>query len=83
MRIVKAVAVWCADDRLEAMTYAKAGGDPGAKTCSNPVEAHLALGRKLGLRGTPFSVTDTGETINGYMPPEGMLKRLAAAGASR
>lgn len=73
----KAVAVWCADDSLAAMTDAKAGRDPGSKSCSNPVEAHLELGRKLGLRGTPFTITESGETINGYLPPTALLERLA------
>jgi thiol:disulfide interchange protein DsbC len=73
----KAVAVWCADDRQYAMTKAKAGFDPGAAECSNPVEAHIGVGKKMGLRGTPFSVTEDGTTINGYVAPKSLVRRLA------
>ncbi|MAP10561.1 MAG: hypothetical protein CMQ61_00725 [Gammaproteobacteria bacterium] len=73
----KAVAVWCAEDRQYAMTKAKSGFDPGAAECSNPVDAHLSLGKKLGLRGTPYSLTDDGTTINGYVAPKALLRRLA------
>lgn len=75
----KAVAVYCSKDQLDAMTIAKAGDDPGHAKCANPVEAHLKLGRELGLRGTPFSVTESGEAINGYLSPRNMLQRLSAA----
>ena len=74
----KAVAVWCADDQRTAITAAKAGRDPGAASCSNPIESHMKIGRQLGLRGTPFSLTDTGEPINGYMPAKAMLEKLAS-----
>ncbi|MEM7407851.1 MAG: DsbC family protein [Pseudomonadota bacterium] len=76
----KAVAVYCSKDQQDAMTVAKAGDDPGTATCDNPVEAHLKLGRELGLRGTPFSVTASGEAINGYLSPRRMLQRLSASG---
>ena len=72
----KAVAVWCAEDQHDAMTRAKAGEDPGTGDCATPIEAHMSLARKLGLRGTPFSVTESGEIISGYLPPERMLQRL-------
>ncbi len=74
----KAVAVWCADDRNDAITYAKAGHDPGHETCSNPVEAHMKLARKLGLRGTPFTLTEEGHPINGYVPSHKLVQQLAA-----
>jgi thiol:disulfide interchange protein DsbC len=73
----EAVSVWCAGDaaaRQEAMTAAKAGKPIPAKTCDNPIDAHMALGADLGLRGTPAIVTATGEMIPGYVEP----KRLAA-----
>jgi thiol:disulfide interchange protein DsbC len=78
----KAVAVWCSTDQRDAMTRAKAGEDPGTADCATPIEAHMDLARKLGLRGTPFSILESGEIINGYLPPERMLRRLAKAGAN-
>ena len=72
----KAVSVWCADDRNAALTGAKSGSNPPAeKTCKNPVDAHMALGEKLGVRGTPMMITTNGTIFPGYMP----AKQLAAA----
>ncbi len=36
-------------------------------TCPNPVQAHMALAQRLGLRGAPFTITDTGRVVAGYM----------------
>ncbi len=72
----KAVSVWCADDRNAALTGAKSGSNPPVeKTCKNPVDAHMALGEKLGVRGTPMMITTKGTIFPGYMP----AKQLAAA----
>ena len=59
------------------MTRAKAGEDPGRASCSNPVSSHMKLARKLGLRGTPFTLTEDGSLINGYMPPDALSERLS------
>lgn len=59
-------SVWCADDPQEAMTNAKAGGQIEAKSCPNPIEEHVVLAQRLGLRGTPLIYTDSGEKIPGY-----------------
>ena len=60
------VSVWCADNPQEAMTNAKAGGKIEALTCDNPVEKHVALAERVGLRGTPLIYTDSGEKVPGY-----------------
>jgi len=73
----EAVSVWCAGDadaRRAAMTKAKTGAKIPVKTCDNPVDAHMALGQEIGLRGTPAIVTEDGQLIPGYVDP----KRLAA-----
>ncbi|MBK1721861.1 DsbC family protein [Thiocystis violacea] len=75
----EAVSVWCAGDneaRGTAMTKAKSGQQIEAKTCANPVDAHMALGNDLGLRGTPAILTDTGELIPGYVAPKQLAARL-------
>lgn len=68
------VSVWCADDRLAAMTQAKQGKKIAQKKCKNPVEKHYALGQTIGVRGTPTIVLANGEIIPGYQP----AKQLAA-----
>ncbi|NOR81806.1 MAG: thioredoxin fold domain-containing protein [Methyloprofundus sp.] len=72
----KAVSVWCADDRNAALTAAKSNtNSPDMKTCKNPVDAHMALGDELGVRGTPMMITPKGTVFPGYMP----AKKLAEA----
>lgn len=70
----KAVSVWCADDRQDAMTRAKAGAKLPKESCRNPVAKHMELGQLMGIRGTPAIVLDNGEMVPGYVEP----KRLAA-----
>ncbi len=59
-------SVWCADDPQAAMTNAKSGGKIEPKSCDNPIESHVALAERLGLRGTPLIYTDSGVKIPGY-----------------
>ncbi|MBL8260081.1 MAG: DsbC family protein [Candidatus Competibacteraceae bacterium] len=73
----KAVSVWCAQDRREAMTKAKRGESIETKTCDNPVKAQYELGQKLGVRGTPSMILETGEMLPGYVPPTQLAQLLA------
>ena len=66
----KAVAVWCAKDRQQAMTDAKAGKDVPAQTCKNPVDEHIALADLMGLSGTPTLILPDGELVPGYVPAD-------------
>lgn len=76
----KAVSVWCADDRQAAMDRAKAGKQPEKAECDAPVKSHLALGKKLGVSGTPGLVLEDGRLLPGYVPPQRLLKLLEAGG---
>ena len=78
----KAVSVWCAADRNEALTAAKLGEDPEPKSCSNPIEMHYELGKELGVTGTPALLTDDGTLIPGYVPPASLLQRLDSMAAT-
>jgi thiol:disulfide interchange protein DsbC len=69
-------SVWCADDPQGAMTNAKAGGKIEAKTCPNPIEEHVALAERLGLRGTPLIYTDSGEKIPGYREASALAQMI-------
>ena len=79
----KAVAVWCAVNRPEAMTKAKRGENVDRKTCDNPVKAHYELGQKLGVRGTPSLSLESGEMIPGYVPPTQLAQMLAETKAPK
>lgn len=72
----KYVSAWCADDRQSAMSDAKSGRPIPNKTCDNPVEKQFALGRSVGVRGTPSLILENGDMIPGYVPPHELLKRL-------
>lgn len=70
----KAEQVWCSADRKAALTQAKLDKPLKAKACSeNPVAMEFALGRELGVSGTPGLILETGELVPGYLPP-GQLK---------
>ncbi len=69
----KMEAVWCADDRQQAMTDAKNGKNVVSRQCSNPVANEYELGQKFGLRGTPAIYKANGEELSGYIPPDELL----------
>lgn len=75
----KAVSVWCADNRQEAMTKAKRGEPIENKTCDHPIQAQYELGQKLGVRGTPSMILEDGEMLPGYVPPTQLAQMLAGA----
>ena len=70
------MSVWCAADKLAAMTDAKNGKDVPAKTCANPIADDYALGQKVGVNGTPAIFTDDGTQVGGYVPAANLLERL-------
>lgn len=73
----KAEGVWCAKDHNVALTRAKLGGEVPDASCGNtPVESHYALGKRIGVRGTPAVFTETGDYIGGYLPPATLAKVL-------
>ncbi len=78
----KAVAVWCDKDQQGAMDQAKAGVDPGNRTCTNPIEAQYNLGGKAGINSTPSMIFENGVLAPGYMPPDQLLQRLQQMEAS-
>ena len=77
--VPKMEAIWCSEDRHAAMNQAKAGANIQAPSCVNPVQEHMALGTKLGVRGTPAIFTEAGQQIGGYLPAAQLAE---AAGAN-
>jgi thiol:disulfide interchange protein DsbC len=73
----KAVSVWCADDRKAALTAAKKGDTPPAKTCDNPVDEHMQLAEDFEVKGTPMMVTEKGSIFPGYLPAKQLAEALA------
>jgi thiol:disulfide interchange protein DsbC len=78
----KAEQVWCSSDRKAALTRAKLGQPLTTPVCANtPVAQEYALGKAVGITGTPGIVTSSGDLLPGYMPPEAMLEELKAEAA--
>ena len=75
----KAINVWCADDRHDAMTRAKAGEAIEPQRCEHPILEHLDLGAAFNIRGTPTLVTDSGKIFPGYVPAAALAQQLATA----
>lgn len=70
--------IWCAESRTEAMDRAKAELPVPPADCPTPAERHLALGRELGISGTPATITEGGQLISGYRPAAEVLQALEA-----
>lgn len=72
----KAVSVWCADDKLAAMTDSKSGVTLPKADCKNPVKDHMEAAKLVGVTGTPTLVLEGGRVIPGYVEPKRLLKIL-------
>lgn len=68
--------VWCAADRPAAMTAAKNRQSVSAADCADPVAKHYALGRQLGIRGTPAIYLENGRMLPGYLTPDELEHQL-------
>lgn len=71
-------SVWCARDRLSALTKAK--NDvvlPAAPAiCKSPVAAQYELGQRLEVRGTPAIFDANGMQLGGYLSAKDLVKEL-------
>jgi len=73
----KAEQVWCSADRKSALTRAKLGQALDAKPCgATPVAQEYALGKAIGLEGTPGIVASNGAMVGGYLPPQALVEEL-------
>jgi thiol:disulfide interchange protein DsbC len=79
----KAETVWCSTDRKATFTRAKQGKKLELKkSCpGSPVAREFALGREIGLTGTPGIVLESGELIPGYLAPPDMLAHINESAA--
>lgn len=74
-------AIWGAEDPQTAMHNGKVNrqfpekSDDYAKY-QEIVKQHFALGRELGISGTPAIFLPSGEMVGGYLPPAQLLQRL-------
>jgi thiol:disulfide interchange protein DsbC len=71
----KMVSIWCSRDRAEAMGLAMKGQFASIATCANPIAKHLAIGKKIGLVGTPTVIFEDGTLYSGYDSPESLARQ--------
>lgn len=79
----KSKLVWCAKDRAKAwddLMLRNKLPENGKTDCANPIDANMALGRKLGIDGTPAMIFSNGKRIPGAVPAERIEQMLSAAG---
>jgi thiol:disulfide interchange protein DsbC len=70
------VSIWCSKDRNQAMSDAKNGKQIEKNTCTNPVAQQLALGKKLGVSGTPAIFLSDGSLLPGYVEASRLKDKL-------
>jgi len=73
--------VWCADDKLAAMSVAKgaaAGSLAASGDCESAryVDEGYELGNRVGVTGTPALYAADGTKFNGYVPYEQLIPQL-------
>lgn len=71
-------AVWCSDDKKDAITRAKKGENITSPACNSPVKNHVALGYSLGVTGTPAIFAENGVQLGGYLPASELVKSAIA-----
>lgn len=76
----KSKGVWCAKDRAEAwLALMLEGKEPAAagEACETPLEGNVAMGRTLGIGGTPTLIFPDGWRSAGAMDLQGIEQALA------
>ena len=72
-------AIWCAKDRHQAMMDIMLNNKPVAKgTCKTPIAEIHALGKKLGISGTPTMIAGDGRLFPGLKKADALKAWLAA-----
>ena len=78
----KSKAIWCAKDRAAAWDQFMIGGKAPAaapEDCKSPLEQNVALGRSLGINGTPTIIFADGSRAAGALPSQMIEQRIASA----
>lgn len=76
----KSRAIWCSKDRHKALQAVMLKNKTLSKAdCKTPVASIIALGNKLGIRGTPSIIARDGRRISGLLPAEKLQAWAATA----
>lgn len=72
----KSIAVWCSGDRLVSLDQVMSGqavAPPDDPPCEHPIDRNIALGRKIGVTGTPYWLSPRGKALSGVQPLDVLL----------
>ncbi len=72
----KTVSVWCASDQNKMLDLAMLNKSVPIKVCNNPVASHVALAKKMQVRGTPNLILEDGQVLPGFIPAQELLNIL-------
>ena len=75
-RLARAPALLLALALGAPIAAVRADAVPEPAECDNPVGAHVEAGDRVGVKGTPTLVTETGDLIGGYVPYAELLRRF-------
>ena len=75
----KYVSVWCNADPLQSLTDAKSGKSVPSATCDNPISDTFAIGKEVGVRGTPTIILDNGTVRPGYVSANELIELYGIA----
>jgi len=78
----KSKAIWCSKDRAAAWDQYMVGGKAPAAAadgCKHPIDENVALGRSLGINGTPTIIFADGSRAAGALPVPMIEQRIASA----
>ena len=64
------------EDRQSALTRAKNREQVESKTCDAPIARQYALGKELGVTGTPAIFLENGRKLPGYIPPDELIQQI-------
>ena len=74
---IKMVSAWCSENTKLSLTKLKNNKEVDANFCVNqPVSKHYAIGKKLGVTGTPAIFSSDGRLFPGYLSPKDLLTKL-------
>jgi len=70
-------SAWCADDKQATITALKNRETVPENVCpDNPIAEQYLLGQKMGVRGTPAIVLESGQMIPGYQSADDLMVTL-------
>mgnify|MGYP002717123017 CR=1 FL=1 len=71
-------SAWCSNDRVAGYDTIIAGKTLSTSTCDSPIMAHVALGNRLGVQGTPAIYSQAGQQLGGYVTAQRIIDALNA-----